>query len=51
MFIMLNLDTGEPLAVAAFKAIRSGDVEALKSMRSENPGPDIFPAAPQLWQH
>jgi uncharacterized protein len=33
---MLNLRPDEPLAVAAVKAIRSGDVEALRRLLSEN---------------
>ena len=35
---MLNLRPDEPLAVAAVKAIRSGDVETLRRLLSENPG-------------
>src|ERR1700736_5182835 len=38
MFIMLSLHSDEPLAVAAVEAIRTGDIEALKRLLSENPG-------------
>ena len=51
MFIMLNLDSDEPLAVAAVKAIRGGDIEALKSLLTENPGLATARVGPRTLLH